>query len=76
SRIVIDAHDDGRGADTVVVGNGLRGMRERLRLQGGNMTIESRAGAGFRLSLQLPVGIHELLVLDRSPEPLTAGGIA
>ncbi len=76
SRIVIDAHDDGRGADTVVVGNGLRGMRERLRLQGGNMTIESRAGAGFRLSLQLPVGIHELLVLERSPEPLTAGGIA
>ncbi len=74
--IVIDAHDDGRGADTVIAGNGLRGMRERLRLQGGNMTIESRAGGGFRLCLQLPVGIHELLVLERSPEPATAGGIA
>ncbi|MET0809268.1 MAG: sensor histidine kinase [Pseudoxanthomonas sp.] len=76
STILIDARDDGRGADTVIAGNGLRGMRERLRLQGGNMTIESRAGGGFRLCLQLPVGIHEPLVLERGPEPVTAGGIA
>ncbi|RYZ74793.1 MAG: sensor histidine kinase, partial [Lysobacteraceae bacterium] len=75
--IAIDAHDDGRGAETVIAGNGLRGMRERLRLLGGNMTIESRAGSGFRLCLQLPVGIHEPLVLERPcPEPVTTGGTA
>ncbi|RZA27488.1 MAG: sensor histidine kinase, partial [Lysobacteraceae bacterium] len=77
STITIDAHDDGRGAETVIAGNGLRGMRERLRLLGGNMTIESRAGGGFRLCLQLPVGIHEPLVLGRPcPEPVTTGGTA
>ena len=76
STIIIDAHDDGRGAETVIAGNGLRGMRERLRLQGGNMTIESRAGSGFRLCLQLPVGTHEPLVLEQRPEAITTGGTA
>ncbi len=72
-QIVIDAHDDGRGAETVVAGNGLRGMRERLRQHGGNMTIESRAGGGFRLCLQLPVDTTEPLALEPCPEPITGG---
>lgn len=72
-QIVIDAHDDGHGADVVIAGNGLRGMRERLRQHGGNMTIESRLGGGFRLCLQLPVDTTEPLALELRPEPLTGG---
>jgi signal transduction histidine kinase len=72
-QIVINAHDDGRGADVVIAGNGLRGMRERLRQYGGNMTIESRAGGGFRLCLQVPVETTEPLALELRPEPLTGG---
>ncbi|HEY5972460.1 MAG TPA: sensor histidine kinase [Pseudoxanthomonas sp.] len=73
--IVIDARDDGGGADNVIAGNGLRGMRERLRQQGGSMAIESRTGGGFRLCLQLPVGASEPLVLEPSPA-LASGGTA
>jgi signal transduction histidine kinase len=72
-RIVIDAHDDGQGADVVIAGNGLRGMRERLRQHGGNMTIESRAGGGFRLCLQVPVETTEPFALELRPEPITGG---
>ena len=67
--ILVEARDDGRGAGTVIAGNGLRGMRERLRQHGGNMTIESRTGGGFRLSLQLPVDTTEPLALERSADP-------
>lgn len=72
-RIVIDAHDDGQGAEVVIAGNGLRGMRERLRQHGGNMTVESRAGGGFRLRLQVPVETTEPLALELRPGPLTGG---
>lgn len=72
-QIVINAHDDGQGADVVIAGNGLRGMRERLRQHGGNMTIESRAGGGFRLCLQVPVETTEPFALELRPEPLTGG---
>jgi signal transduction histidine kinase len=72
-QIVINAHDDGQGADVVIAGNGLRGMRERLRQHGGNMTIESRAGGGFRLCLQVPVETTEPFALELRPEPFTGG---
>jgi signal transduction histidine kinase len=56
--IVVDARDDGRGADAVVAGNGLRGMRERLVQHGGDLRIETQPRphpeAGFRLRLTLP----------------------
>ncbi|HEY4561292.1 MAG TPA: sensor histidine kinase, partial [Lysobacter sp.] len=52
--IVMTARDDGRGADLLIVGNGLRGMRERLAQYGGTLEIETRPGAGFSLSLELP----------------------
>ncbi|MGH8072987.1 MAG: sensor histidine kinase [Lysobacter sp.] len=52
--IVMTAHDDGRGANQLVSGNGLRGMRERLVQLGGDLTIETRPQTGFRLSLTLP----------------------
>ena len=56
--IIVDARDDGRGADLLVAGNGLRGMRERLAQYGGNLRIETQPRphpeAGFRLQLTLP----------------------
>ena len=69
--ILVEAHDDGRGAAAVVAGNGLRGMRERLRQHGGTMTLESRLGSGFRLSLRLPVDTSEPLALERSSDPIS-----
>ncbi|MFT3755942.1 MAG: sensor histidine kinase [Pseudoxanthomonas sp.] len=58
-RITMQARDDGRGADRVVAGNGLRGLRERLRQHGGDVTIDTRPGGGFHLSLWLPTGGNE-----------------
>ena len=56
--IVVDARDDGRGADLLVAGNGLRGMRERLAQYGGDLRIDTQPRphpeAGFRLRLTLP----------------------
>ncbi|QNP40088.1 sensor histidine kinase [Lysobacter solisilvae (ex Woo and Kim 2020)] len=56
--IVVDARDDGRGADALVAGNGLRGMRERLAQYGGDLRIDTHPRphpeAGFRLRLTLP----------------------
>lgn len=53
--IQLQARDNGRGADTLVSGNGLRGMRERLAAYGGEVEIETRAGSGFFLTLSLPI---------------------
>ena len=52
--IGIVARDDGAGAESVVPGHGLRGMRERLAQHGGDLQIEARPGAGFCLRLRLP----------------------
>jgi signal transduction histidine kinase len=54
-RILMNAHDDGRGASQLVIGNGLRGMRERLVEYGGELSIDTRPQAGFKLHLALPV---------------------
>lgn len=53
--IRMSARDDGRGADLLVAGNGLRGMRERLAQYGGTLDIETSPGAGFDLRLVLPI---------------------
>jgi signal transduction histidine kinase len=53
--IQLQASDNGRGADSPVAGNGLRGMRERLAAYGGTLEIDTRPGNGFHLTLLLPV---------------------
>jgi len=72
--VVLDARDDGRGAEAPVAGNGLRGMRERLAAYGGRLTIDTRQGGGFGLSLYLPAsrGSESRGV----PRPLPASGKA
>lgn len=46
--------DDGRGAASIVAGNGLKGMAERLAEVGGQLKLESRAGEGFTLRASIP----------------------
>jgi signal transduction histidine kinase len=53
----LDAHDDGRGAPNFRPGNGLSGMRERLREFGGSVAVRAAAPAqGFALDVRLPLG--------------------
>src|SRR5688572_6907241 len=52
--IGIEARDDGAGVETVIPGNGLRGMRERLAQHGGDLKIDTQPHSGFRLQLTLP----------------------
>ncbi|WP_045757851.1 sensor histidine kinase [Xanthomonas albilineans] len=62
-QVVIQAYDDGRGCQTLLPGNGLRGMRERLSQCGGDLEIEASSGAGFRLRAVVPVGVTLALLL-------------
>jgi signal transduction histidine kinase len=52
--------DHGVGADLAASngGLGLIGMRERIAVFGGRMTITSRPGQGFTLDASLPVGVR------------------
>lgn len=52
----IEVSDDGRGAaDHTGGGNGLRGMRERVRLLGGSLVTEPGPGGGFVVRAALPI---------------------
>ncbi|MEO5629474.1 MAG: sensor histidine kinase [Thermomonas sp.] len=55
-RIILQVRDDGDGTDQVATGNGLQGMRERLRQFGGQLEISTREGQGFQLTMTLPTG--------------------
>jgi len=66
-RIVMTARDDGRGAEKLAAGNGLRGMRERLAQYGGRLDIETRPQAGFRLHLTLPATAAEAVASEGVP---------
>jgi signal transduction histidine kinase len=53
--IVLHARDDGRGADSVVLGHGLTGMRERFEQYSGRIEFNSGRGTGFEIRGFLPV---------------------
>jgi signal transduction histidine kinase len=55
--ITVRVEDDGRGFDlsTIKRGFGLTGMRERVELAGGELTIEGREGGGTLIRAKLPV---------------------
>jgi len=48
------ARDDGRGAKGLQLGNGLRGMKERVESLGGQAGFGSCAGGGFQVEITLP----------------------
>lgn len=64
--VVVEARDDGVGAEMVNVGNGLRGMRERLQQCGGQLQVDTRRGDGFRLRASVPATV--LAALTQVPE--------
>ncbi|MBN8482014.1 MAG: sensor histidine kinase, partial [Xanthomonadales bacterium] len=51
--------DDGRGS-TIVPGNGLNGMRERVEALGGSLRIESPGGHGTRVEVRIALPTDEL----------------
>jgi signal transduction histidine kinase len=53
--LVLKAHDDGRGAVGLQLGNGLRGMRERLAEVGGKLAIHAEHNRGLALEASLPM---------------------
>ena len=53
--VVLEAVDDGQGADGLVPGNGLRGMRERLAQYGGRLDVDTGPDRGFALDAWLPL---------------------
>jgi signal transduction histidine kinase len=52
--VIVRVRDDGPGADRPGAGFGLRGMRERARLLGGDVTWRSHPRGGFEVEAQLP----------------------
>lgn len=52
--LTLKAHDDGGATAPVVVGNGLRGMRERIEGMGGRLELGVRQGGGFCVAATLP----------------------
>ena len=55
----IEVSDDGDGAADPAgdgLGHGLVGVRERVKLYGGEMTAATVNGGGFRLTTSLPLG--------------------
>ncbi|MBI5351067.1 MAG: hypothetical protein HZB50_00350 [Chloroflexi bacterium] len=67
NHIILEVSDQGRGFEPPPLNGpyatekqehiGLRGMRERAALVGGELTVESRPGAGTRVHVEIP--IHE-----------------
>lgn len=57
--LTMSGRDDGVGAEKLKVGNGLKGMTERLRQLGGRLEIESDPGQGFALQAWLPADFRQ-----------------
>lgn len=63
--------DNGRGGVTED-GNGIGGMRERVRAMGGVLAIESPRGQGTRLRVVVPVPVLRLVPAERMPSTDTS----
>lgn len=63
SSVVIEVEDDGKGFDMAAIsrttekgrGLGLMGMRERVSLFSGTLTIETSPGSGTQLRIEVPL---------------------
>lgn len=54
ARVRLTVQDNGIGSDELEGGFGLMGVRERVQLLGGQMTIRSAVGRGLTLDIELP----------------------
>jgi signal transduction histidine kinase len=75
-RLAITVRDDGRGFDpgAVTSGFGLAGMRERVELLGGELSLTSAPGAGTTLTARLPAVRRETPVKHPAPPSAVSGG--
>ena len=53
-KVVLRVEDDGEGAGTLTLGNGLAGLRERVALVGGTVAIDTARGEGMRVEVEVP----------------------
>jgi signal transduction histidine kinase len=59
-QLEIEIRDNGLGSSTTDgLGHGLVGMRERVKIYGGEMSAGTANGGGFVLSTRLPLGVDE-----------------
>jgi signal transduction histidine kinase len=57
AELTIEVRDDGHGGSASDgLGHGLVGVRERVKIYGGEMTAGPATGGGFVLSTRLPFG--------------------
>ena len=56
-RVVVAVTDDGVGGASVDRGSGLRGLKDRVEALGGQLAVESRAGNGTRIRVELPCAL-------------------
>lgn len=54
-QLQLTVEDDGRGARGAAEGNGMRGMRERVGLEGGALVASTAMARGHRLAVALPL---------------------
>jgi signal transduction histidine kinase/DNA-binding NarL/FixJ family response regulator len=80
--IAVLVQDDGQGfsEDEATGSIGLRGMRERARLIGGTLEVDSLAGWGTRVRVSAPldgapVATSRIRVLVAAPHPITRAGV-
>jgi signal transduction histidine kinase len=57
TELSVQVDDDGRGG-TALAGNGIRGMTERARALGGDLTASALEGGGFRVRARIPLGVR------------------
>ncbi len=65
-RLRVEVVDDGRGGADPASGSGLRGLADRVESVGGTFTLESPAGLGTRIVVELPL---ESRSVDLPPGP-------
>jgi signal transduction histidine kinase len=53
--LIVSVVDDGAGGAQVTGGSGLRGLYERAEACGGRLTVETAAGEGTTVRLEVPV---------------------
>jgi signal transduction histidine kinase len=62
SHFTIVVEDDGQGFDSTQMngfsGLGLRNMNQRARFYGGEVIIDSKPGAGTKLTINIPLGVY------------------
>jgi signal transduction histidine kinase len=54
-QLLVRISDNGNGCKTVVPGNGLKGIQERVAILGGTLELETLPGKGFDIGIDIPL---------------------